>query len=89
MKAFFIVLIALFSLLQYKLWFGTQGIAQTLEVKSSIQRELKFNQQLADRNTQLATHIKALKTNKNTIESLARQDLGMVKKGETYYQFIS
>ena len=89
MRAFFTVLTLLFILLQYKLWFGAEGIAQTLYVKHETNKDLVINQQLNERNQEMINHINYLKNNKEAIESLARENLGMVKKGETYYQFLN
>lgn len=88
MRPLFVVLIIVLGLLQYKLWFSAAGIAQTIHLKSDIDQQLTVNHQLELRNAQLATHIHNLRTNKTAVESLAREELGMVKDNETYYQFV-
>lgn len=88
MRGTLIVLIALIALLQFRLWFGEQGIAQTLHMHHQISLQTQTNMQLQARNDQLAANIQHLKHDPAAIEAIAREDLGMIKRNETYYQFV-
>lgn len=88
MRAVFAIIIVLFGYLQCQLWFGAQGIAQTMRLKHVVFLQLQSNQSQLTRNNQIAANIHALKTNNAMVESMARQQLGMIKQGETYYQFV-
>jgi cell division protein FtsB len=88
MRAAFAIIIVLFGYLQCQLWFGAQGIAQTMRLKHVVFLQLQSNQSQLTRNNQIAANIHALKTNNTMVESMARQQLGMIKQGETYYQFV-
>ncbi len=87
MRVLSITLIVLFCLLQYKLWFSSEGIIQTLRLNYQVHQQQKVNHRLAVRNRTVANDIRQLQS-KSTVESLARKELGMVKNGETYYQFV-
>lgn len=82
------VLIILLAIFQYKLWFGDGGFIETIRFKKQITEQQKINADLQKRNTILMAEIEALKKNKNVIEAKARQDLGMIKNGETFYQVV-
>lgn len=87
MRVLSITLIALLCLLQYKLWFSGEGIVQTLRLNYQIHHHQQINYRLSGQNQALAQDIHQLKSNAN-IEALAREEIGMVKKNETYYQFV-
>ena len=53
-----------------------------------IQKQTTANQKIETKNQTLSQNIQALKNNKQAVESRARQELGMVKKGETFYQVV-
>lgn len=83
-----IALTLLLVFVQYKLWFAADGIAQTIDLNHSIASEMKTDQQFEKINEQLSQQITLLKSNKQGVSDLARQQLGMIKPGETYYQFV-
>jgi cell division protein FtsB len=85
-KTINILLILLLLILQYKLWFADNSVRETLHLKKQISDRQEQNSQLQDRNAKIAANIKSFKTNNSSIESHARKDLGMIKKGETFYQ---
>lgn len=88
MRFFATVLTLLLVLLQYKLWFGVEGVAQTMSIKHHVEQIRAVNQQSMQHNQDVANQINSLRNNREAIESLARENLGMVKKGESYYQFV-
>ena len=46
------------------------------------------NQQLRERNQALEAEVQDLKQGLGAIEERAREELGMIKEGETFYQII-
>jgi cell division protein FtsB len=83
-----IVLFFLFALLQYKLWFASNGISETVQLKKNIATQKTNNEKIITANTLLASQIKTLQQGKASIENMAREELGMIKPGETFYQFV-
>jgi len=88
-KPLAILLLILFLILQYKLWFAHGGFLETRTLKQKIAILQKKDENLSKQNAILMADINALKNNNNAIESRARNDLGMIKKGETFYQVVS
>ena len=69
--------------------FGEKGALRMLQArrhKSALERQVAEKQ---DVNRALKQEINLLKTDRNYIEALARQELGMVGDGEVVYQFPS
>ena len=83
-----IVLLLLFALLQYKLWFASNGASETIRLKKNIAAQKMNNEKIIAKNTLLASQIKTLQQGKASIENMAREELGMIKPGETFYQFV-
>ena len=88
MKTLIAALIVLFFVLQYKLWFGQGGFIDVIHHKQMVAQQTKKNSKIEQRNAILSASIKALQNNKEALETRARNELGMVKKGETYYQVV-
>ena len=82
------LLIALIVLLQYPLWFGTGGVVRLLDLQHQITAQQAENARLKERNQALAAEVLDLEQGLAAVEGRARSDLGMVKKGETFYQVI-
>jgi len=82
------VLIALLVLLQYPLWFGNGGVFAVWRLHREIAAQQKENDQLKERNRTLEAQVNDLKQGIEVIEGRARSELGMVKKGEAFYQVI-
>lgn len=79
------LLIVLVCALQYRLWFGTNGIAEVRHFDARIEQLRKGNDELAAQNRALGAEVVALKSGNGGVESLARTQLGMIREGETFY----
>jgi cell division protein FtsB len=88
MKLLIFILAALLLVLQYELWFSHNGVAKTFSLKKELTIQAQQNKKLHDRSQLLAEQIYDLKKNKMAIGELAREKLGMIKKGEVYYRVI-
>ncbi len=81
------LLLVLLSL-QYKLWFGDGSVLQSAQLDKKLALQEETNNKLAARNRAVEADIVELKSGDQALEEQARFDLGMVKQGETYYQFV-
>jgi cell division protein FtsB len=88
MKVLAAGLVVLLVLLQYRLWLGEGGLREVRRLRTEIQAQRDENQQLKERNRTLAAEVLDLKKGTVAIEERARTDLGMVGKGETFYQVV-
>lgn len=88
MRTMLIILLAGLLALQYKLWLGDGNILQWKKLQSDLVRYKQDNQALLARNQGLEADIMELKKGDQALEEQARVELGMVKQGEEYYQFI-
>ena len=88
MRALAIILGALILLIQYPLWFGKGGWLRAWEVDRQVSAQKAKNTDFEKRNAHLAAEVRDLKTGTEAIEERARQELGMVKPDETFYQYV-
>lgn len=68
--------------------FGNKGFMDYRVVKEKLAALEETNECIMRENDQLKTEMLLLKTDLHYIELVARRELGMVKKGDTVYQFI-
>ena len=87
-KPSWVILILLIILLQYQLWFQPSGVLKLMSLKHEVDIGEAQNSQLRERNKILKKHVARLKNDPHALEGKAREDLGMVKEGETYYRVV-
>ncbi len=80
-----LLLFSLLLLLQYRLWLGSNSVATLNKVNERITIEQKISAKLLHRNKKLAKEIVALQNGTELLEEYAREELGMIKPGETFY----
>ena len=80
-----VVLVVLLCGLQYRLWFGTNGVPEVRRFDARIAQLRQANDDLAVQNHLLSAQVVALKSGNGGVESLARTQLGMIREGETFY----
>ena len=80
--------VALCLLTQYALWFGRGGVVAYVHRERHIHALKTDNAQLLKTDEELAAEVRSLQTGRAAIEAHARSGLGMVKKGETFYEII-
>lgn len=83
-----VVLIVLLGLLQYRLWFGKNSLPDYLALKQEVQQQSLQNDNLAQRNNLLKADISDLKIGLESIEERTRNELGLIKQGETFYRIL-
>ena len=81
-------LLGLLLLLQYRLWFAQGGLAEANRLATRMEEAEAENATLSDRNATLTRELMALKSGDDAVEKNARENLGLIKEGEVYYQFI-
>jgi len=82
------LLLTLLLVLQYQIWFAHGGVLNAWSLERSVAQQQKINQRYQKRNEQLVADIKDLKQGHQAIEERARRNLGMIKKGEVFYQVV-
>lgn len=82
------MLIVVFVILQYRLWFESGGLKDMFKLKQILAQQAQENDKLKKRNEELLLQIRSLKNSRDAVESRARNDLGMIKKDETFYQIV-
>lgn len=82
------VLVLLILLLQYPLWLGKGSWLKVWDLKHQLARQQVANLALADRNAKLEAEVDDLKTGYAAIEARARYELGMIRKGEIFFQVM-
>lgn len=88
MKPILGALILIFVYLQYRLWIGDGSMAALVRLEAEIEKQSAENSRLHERNRLLSAEVLALKNNVDAIEERARTDLGMIKKGETFFMVL-
>ena len=80
------ILVALLVVLQYRLWIAEGSIAEQQRLKAQVEEFTRVNAQLRERNAVLEREVLELQTGNEGVEQRAREQLNLVREGETYYQ---
>lgn len=88
MKKVVIVLLLLLVYLQYRLWFGDGSLQEVWSLHREVEAQRGENLRLRERNDALDAEVLDLQQGLDAIEERAREDLGMIKDGETFYQVV-
>ena len=81
-------LLGLLLLLQYRLWFAEGGLAEANRLQAQLEEVEAENAELTARNEALTREVIALQDGTEAVEKNARENLGLIKEGEVYYQFV-
>ena len=88
MKILVGILIILLIGLQYKLWFGDGGLSEVVQLSKELDSQKEKLRLLEERNRILEAQVLDLQNGLDAYEEKARNDLGMIKQGETFIQLI-
>jgi len=88
MKKLVVVLLLLLGYLQYRLWFGDGSLQEVWQLHREVEAQRDENLRLRERNDALDAEVLDLQQGLDAIEERAREDLGMIKEGETFYQIV-
>ena len=81
-------LIGLVAALQYALWFGKSNVVDLIHLRHSVNELEQENLTFRERNNRLHADVNEIKNRVEAIEARAREQLGLIKPGETYYQVV-
>ena len=88
MKIILAIAVLLIGLLQHRLWYGDGGIE---EIKASQQKLNDLKNEVEEkrfRNKALYAEVENLRKGQEAIEERARNELGMIREGETFFQVL-
>ena len=88
MKWVMAILITLLVVLQYRLWIGEGSLAHRAQLQQQIDQQQTENERLQERNDTIALEVRELKSGHESIEERAREQMGMIKKGETFFMVV-
>lgn len=84
----FFVLLLVLGLLQFQLWFGHNSVLERQTMQKRIQKMQQQNHKLIQRNQLLASDIADLKLGVDAMEERARNELGLIIEGETFFRVV-
>lgn len=86
------VVLALLALallgLQARLWLGEGSLRHVHSLRQQTASLEHTNDELRERNALLAADVADLKSGLDTVEQIARKDLGMIREGETFFLVV-
>ena len=89
MRLLTLLFIALIILIQYPLWFGREGWMNVFDLQKKYQAQRAVNLELDRENDALRAEVNDLKRGTDAIEERARDELGMIKKDEVFFEVIT
>jgi cell division protein FtsB len=87
-RALTLGLLTLLLALQWPVWFGKGGWFKVWERQAEVEKRSTANEERRLRNAAIEADVKDLKDGTGAIEERARQELGMIKKGEVFVQVL-
>lgn len=88
MKWLIAILVVLLIGLQYRLWISEGSLSHRAALQQQIEQQQAENTRLRERNAVLAIEVDELKSGLSAIEERAREQMGMIKEGETFFMII-
>lgn len=86
-KPFLFYGLIIFSLIVFS-YFCVQGLREIYNLRKEKEKIEVNNQKLREENVRLANQIKKIKNDdREEIEKIVREELGLIKKGEIVYKF--
>ncbi len=88
MRLLLLGLVLLLLLLQYRLWFAEGSLAERARLRDEVSEQERLNETLRGRNAVIEREVVELKNGQDGLEQRAREQLGLVRDGEVFYQFV-
>ncbi|GJL82032.1 MAG: cell division protein FtsB [marine bacterium B5-7] len=82
------LLTAVLVFVQVVLWTGQNGVLEYINLKGDVDDAVARNERLSERNQTLLEDVVDIKSRDEAVEELARTRLGMIRKGEQFYQIV-
>lgn len=89
MRLVTVALLALLALIQYPLWWGHGGWLRVHELRGALAAQQQKNADEKLRNERIEGEVQDLQNGTAAVEERARYEMGMVKGGEVFVQFVS
>ncbi|WP_293764959.1 cell division protein FtsB [uncultured Aquitalea sp.] len=83
-----VTLLTLILALQWPLWLGKGSWLRVWQLDKQLQEQRAVTQKLVARNAALDAEVKDLKQGTDAIEERARNELGMIRDGEVFFQLL-
>ncbi len=87
-RIFLVTLLLIFTGLQYRLWIGQGSFAHVNDLRAVVEQRTAENEVRRQRNDILKAEILDLKQGLAAVEDIARSELGLIKKGETFFLLV-
>ena len=81
------VAVVLLLILQYRLWFDDSGVIASRALERQISALRESNDKQSEINRGLMNEVTDLRQGDALLEEIAREDLGLIKEGETFILF--
>ena len=88
MRWLLLSLLVLLGALQYRLWFAEGSLAEQHRLELQVEEQTLINSELQARNSVLDREVLELQSGNNGVEQRAREQLGLIREGETFYQVV-
>jgi cell division protein FtsB len=88
MKYFVAIIILLIVHLQYRIWLGDGSIAEIRAYQQRLDDLKKVAEEKRQRNQALYAEVLDLRKGQEAVEERARNELGMIKPDETFFQVL-
>lgn len=88
MRSLLLILSVLLLALQYRLWFGKYSISEYWALNQQLEQQVISLAKLKHRNKLLYADIDDLRLGMEAVEERARNELGMIKQGETFFRIV-
>lgn len=82
------VLVLILVILQYRLWIAEGSMAEKRRLEQQVVEQTEVNRQLSQRNAVLEREVLELQTGNEAVEERAREQLGLIREGEVFYQVV-
>jgi cell division protein FtsB len=82
------LLLILLAGLQYRLWFAPASLAEQHRLELQVMEQTKVNSKLRARNEAIEREVLELQNGTKGIERRAREQLGLIRKGEIFYMVV-
>ncbi len=88
MRIVTLILLVVLILLQFKLWLGEGGYTEVKRLETRVEAQRQQNDLLLQRNAELHAEVEDLRDRLDAVEERARNELGLIKPDEKFYQVV-
>ena len=82
------LLVLLLGGLQYRLWFAPGSLAEQHRLELQLHEQTEVNRKLRERNAIVEREVLELQSGTKGVEQRAREQLGLIREGETFYLVV-